>query len=80
MLHEVGNLVRALREAAEKMGQVEADFAEAGNSMNEMIGSYAESAGNLDESINEIKHLLRTGFRLPEETGTEEQRRQSISR
>ena len=80
MLHEVGNLVRALREAAEKMGQVEADFAEAGNSMNEMIGSYAESAGNLDGSINEIKRLLRTGFRLPEETGAEEQRRQSISR
>lgn len=71
MLHEVGNLVRELREAAEKMGQVEADFAEAGNHMNEMIGSYADSAGNLDESIDEIKQLLRTGFRLPEKTGTE---------
>lgn len=66
MLHEVGNLVRALREAAERMGQVEADFAEAGNSMNEMIGSYADTAGNLDGSIDEIKQLLRTGFRLPE--------------
>ena len=66
MLHEVGNLVRALREAAEKMGQVEADFAEAGNHMNDMIGSYADSAANLDDSIDEIKQLLRTGFRLPE--------------
>ena len=66
MLHEVGNLVRALREAAEKMGQVEADFAEAGNHMNEMIGSYADSAANLDDSIDEIKQLLRSGFRLPE--------------
>ena len=66
MLHEVGNLVRALREAAEKMGQVEADFAEAGSNMNEMIGTYAESADNLDGSIDEIKQLLRTGFRLPE--------------
>ena len=66
MLHEVGNLVRALREAAEKMGQVEADFTEAGNNMNEMIGSYADSAGNLDNNIDEIKQLLRDGFRLPE--------------
>ncbi|UCB55478.1 MAG: hypothetical protein JSW45_02815 [Thiotrichales bacterium] len=66
MLHEVGNLVRALREAAEKMGRVEADFAEAGSHMNEMIGTYAESTDNLDGSIDEIKQLLRTGFRLPE--------------
>ena len=66
MLHEIGNLVRALREAADKMGQVEADFAEAGSQMNNMIGSYADSVGNLDDNISEIKQLLRTGFRLPE--------------
>ena len=66
MLHEVGNLVRALREAAERMGQVEADFAEAGSQMNKMMGSYADSVGNLDDNISEIKQLLRSGFRLPE--------------
>ena len=66
MLHEVGNLVRALREAAERMSQVEADFADAGRHMNSMIGSYAEGIGNLDEDIIEIKQLLRSGFRLPE--------------
>jgi len=66
MLHEVGNLVRALREAAERMGQVEADFAEAGSQMNNMMGSYADSIGNLDDNISEIKQLLRSGFRLPE--------------
>jgi hypothetical protein len=66
ILHEVGNLVRALREAAENLGQVEADFAEAGNNMNEMIGGYADSAVNLDNNMVEIKQLLRTGFRLPE--------------
>ena len=59
-------LVRALREAAERMGQVEADFAEAGSQMNNMMGSYADSAGNLDDNISEIKQLLRSGFRLPE--------------
>ena len=66
MLHEIGNLVRALREAADKMGQVEADFAEAGSQMNNMIGSYADSVDNLDDNISEIKQLLRSGFRLPE--------------
>ena len=66
MLHEVGNLVRALREAAERMGQVEADFAEAGSQMNNMMSSYADSVGNLDDNISEIKQLLRSGFRLPE--------------
>jgi methyl-accepting chemotaxis protein len=66
MLLEVGNLVRALREAAQNMGEVEADFAEAGRKMNNMIGTYANSVDNLDGSINEIKQLLRSGFRLPE--------------
>ena len=66
MLHEVGNLVRALREAAERMGQVEVDFAEAGQHMNNMLGSYADKVGNLSNSIDEIKALLRLGFRLPE--------------
>ena len=66
MLHEIGNLVRSLREAAERMGQVEADFADAGRQMNDMMGSYSDSVGNLDQNIEEIKHLLRDGFRLPE--------------
>ncbi|NNL06610.1 MAG: hypothetical protein HKO86_02715 [Gammaproteobacteria bacterium] len=66
MLHEIGNLVRSLREAAERMGQVEADFTNAGRQMNNMMGSYADSVGNLDQNIEEIKHLLRDGFRLPE--------------
>ena len=66
MLHEVGNLVRALREAAEKMGQVELDFADAGRNMNNILGAYADSMGNLDANIEEIKALLRNGFRLPE--------------
>ena len=66
MLHEVGQLVHALREAAQNMGKVEADFTEAGQNINNIMGSYADKAGNLDDSIHEIKHLLRTGFRLPE--------------
>lgn len=66
MLHEVGKLVRALREAAQNISEVEADFAEAGKYMNNLMGDYVSSVDNLDDSINEIKHLLRSGFRLPE--------------
>ena len=66
MLHEVGNLVRALRDAAERMGQVEVDFAEAGQHMNSMLSMYADRVTNLGSSIAEIKDLLRNGFRLPE--------------
>lgn len=66
MLQEVGTLVQALREAAQNMSAVEADFAEAGKNMNNLIGNYVNSVDNLDGSVNEIKHLLRSGFRLPE--------------
>ena len=66
MLHEVGNLVRDVRDAADRMGEVEADFAEAGSQMNNMMSSYADSVGNLDANISEFKQLLRSGFRLPE--------------
>ncbi|MBT8126342.1 MAG: hypothetical protein KJP15_02575 [Gammaproteobacteria bacterium] len=66
MLHEVGKLVRALREAAQNISEVEADFAEAGKNMNILMGNYVRSVDNLDDSINEIKRLLRSGFRLPE--------------
>jgi hypothetical protein len=66
MLLEVGKLVRALREAAQNISEVEADFAEAGKNMNNLMGNYVSSVDNLDDNINEIKHLLRSGFRLPE--------------
>ncbi|NNJ98200.1 MAG: hypothetical protein HKP12_13690 [Gammaproteobacteria bacterium] len=66
MLHEVGKLVRALREAAQNISEVEADFAEAGKNMNILMGNHVRSVDNLDDSINEIKRLLRSGFRLPE--------------
>ena len=66
MLQEVGTLVRSLREAAHNMGAVEADFAEAGKNMNNLIDNYVNSIDNLNGSIREIKHLLRSGFRLPD--------------
>ncbi|NOQ87639.1 MAG: hypothetical protein GQ550_01840 [Gammaproteobacteria bacterium] len=64
MLHEVGNLVKALHEAAGVMASTQADFAEAGRNLNALTGSNAESLMRLSADIEEIKSLLRDGFRL----------------
>ena len=66
MLHEVGNLVKALRGAAQSMSQTQADYSEIGRNVNEMTKSYADKLGRLHTDVEEIKLLLRKGFRLPE--------------
>ena len=64
MLHEVGNLVKALHEAARVMANTQADFAEAGRNLSALTGNNAESLLRLSDDIDEIKSLLRDGFRL----------------
>ena len=64
MLHEVGNLVKALHEAASVMASTQVDFAEAGRNLSALTGSNAESLLRLSADIDEIKSLLRDGFRL----------------
>lgn len=64
MLHEVGNLVKALHEAARTMTTTQVDFAEAGRILNELTSSYANRLTQLTTDIEEIKSLLRHGFRL----------------
>ena len=64
MLHEVGNLVKALHEAARTMTTTQVDFAEAGRILNELTSSYANRLTQLTTDIDEIKSLLRHGFRL----------------
>lgn len=64
MLHEVGNLVKALHEAARVMANTQADFAEAGRNLKALTGNNDESLMLLSADINEIKSLLRDGFRL----------------
>ena len=65
MLHEVGSLVKALHEAARVMANTQADFAEAGRNLSALTGNNAESLMRLSADIDEIKSLLRDGFRLP---------------
>jgi len=64
MLHEVGNLVKALHEAAKTMTNTQIDFAEAGRNLNELSATYANRLTRLSSDIEEIKSLLRHGFRL----------------
>ena len=64
MLHEVGSLVKALHEAARVMANTQADFAEAGRNLSALTGNNAESLMRLSADIDEIKSLLRDGFRL----------------
>jgi hypothetical protein len=64
MLHEVGNLVKALREAPEVMSSTLADIADAGQNLTALTGNNADSLMRLSGDIEEIKSLLRDGFRL----------------
>ncbi len=64
MLHEVGSLVKALHEAAGVMASTQVDFAEAGRNLSALTGNNAESLMRLSADIEEIKSLLRDGFRL----------------
>jgi len=64
MLHEVGNLVKALHDAARVLANTQADFAEAGRNLKALTGNNDESLMRLSGDIDEIKSLLRDGFRL----------------
>jgi hypothetical protein len=64
MLHEVGNLVKALREAASAMTKTQGDFSEAGSNLSTITNTYTDRLTGLGADIDEIKSLLRDGFRL----------------
>ena len=71
MLHEVGNLVKALHEAASVMADTQVDFAEAGRNLSELSGTYANRLATLSTDIEEIKSLLRHGFRLSPDSSSD---------
>ncbi len=64
MLHEVGSLVKALHDAARVMANTQADFAEAGRNLSALTGNNDQILMRLSADIDEIKSLLREGFRL----------------
>ena len=64
MLHEVGNLVKTLHEAASVMANTQVDFAQAGHNLSALSSTYGDRLSKLSTDIEEIKSLLRHGFRL----------------
>ena len=66
MLHEVGNLVKALHAAANSMAKTQIDFTAASHQLSAITGSRADNLSKLTADIEEIKTLLRHGFRLSE--------------
>jgi hypothetical protein len=67
LMHEVTGLVGGLREAAAGMRDIQQDFGVAGDNLRAVVTELAERVGQTTADMNEVKHLLRDGFRLPPE-------------
>ena len=67
MLHEVAGLIHALREAANDLSSTQQEYAEAGTRLNTVAARLDERMRNTTENIDDIKQLLREGFRLPDQ-------------
>jgi len=65
MLHEVAGLIHALREAAEGLRSNQQEYAEAGTRLNTVAARLDERMRSTTDNIEDIKQLLRDGFRLP---------------
>ncbi len=65
MLHEVAGLIHALREAADGLRSTQLEYAEAGTRLNTVAARLDERMRGATENMDDIKQLLRDGFRLP---------------
>jgi hypothetical protein len=65
MLHEVAGLIHALREAADGLRSTQQEYAEAGTRLNTVAARLDERMRSTTDNIDDIKQLLRDGFRLP---------------
>jgi hypothetical protein len=65
MLNEVAGLIHALREAAAGLRSTQQEYAEAGMRLNTVAARLDERMRGTTENIDDIKQLLRDGFRLP---------------
>jgi hypothetical protein len=65
MLHEVAGLIHALREAADGLRTTQLEYAEAGTRLNTVAARLDERMRGATENMDDIKQLLRDGFRLP---------------
>ncbi|HHL19864.1 MAG TPA: hypothetical protein ENJ33_09020 [Thiothrix sp.] len=67
MVRDVAKLTTALRQAAERMGEVETRFIAAGEGLQATVGLMQQQVSRIDTDMGQMKELLREGFRLPHE-------------
>lgn len=65
LLHEVTGLVGGLHAAADGMKDIQQDFSVAGDNLRAVVTQLSERVNQTATDINEVKRLLRDGFRLP---------------
>ncbi len=65
IVHQVGQLVRSLRETVRGMHAVQLDFAQAGERLREVVERSADALEQLGRDVRAIRRDLREGFRLP---------------
>ncbi len=61
------NMLRAARDLLERLQQAHANFAAAGERLQDTLELYRLEQQTVGRSLTSIKHLLREGFRLPEQ-------------
>lgn len=69
LVHEVTGLVGGLHDAASGMRTIQQDFSVAGDNLRAVVTELAERVNRTSADINEVKQLLREGFRLPRDGG-----------
>lgn len=72
LIRDVAKLTVALRQAAERMHEAEQRFIEASQGLKASVEAVEGQVSAYGDDMNEIKSLIRAGFRLPDERGQPE--------
>ena len=68
LLQNATGLMHSLRQVADEMKVLQGSFLQSSSELRQMLAQINERVIPVDESIDEMKQLLRDGFRLPEKS------------
>jgi len=71
LIRDVAKLTIALRQAAERMSEVEQNFIDAGARLQQAVDAMHAQVNTVDSNMQDIKTLVRDGFRLPATSSSE---------
>lgn len=69
MLSDIRGLVGSLHEAARQMEHAQTHYAEAGSQLRDIVARLGADMNAMGQDVDEIKSILRDGFRLPSRDG-----------